>query len=265
MCIREGETKYHEACNNAMLFIMEGRVECAVRGAVACEARWGQILFIPIRSCYQFHALRNTEILIIRLFQPMRLCESFRIESLYDEKRQDTEEKYALQLKRGFSTLEIHPSLWDFLKNLRRSVADGLKCKRYFELAVEQFFILLRCYYHREELYDFLYMVLSKNVVFSEYIRLRWMNFKTVKDMADSMCLAPKYFTRKFKTILGENPHRWMEKNRARHIYKELTLTDKALKQIAAENGFESMSQFTQFVKRALGHTPIEIKRKIMQ
>ena len=43
-------------------------------------------------------------------------------------------------------------------------------------------------------------------------------------------------------------------------IQKELTTTDKMIKQIAFEQGFDNKSQFTKFCKKELGANPTEIR-----
>lgn len=257
--LHKGETGIFNTECHAIYFFLEGSVRLTGRNFSSCEFFRLQVLFLPAEECYSYETLRDAEILVIRLLEPAKLCDSFRVETLYDIRYQNTEKIDSTE-ERGFRVMDIHPALRDFLHGIHRSLIDGVRCRRYFELNVELLFILLRCYYPKHKLYEFLYTVLSGDVVFSEYIRLRWMNFRSVKELAASMHLSPNHFTRKFTGVFGQSPYKWMSSARAKAVYNDLVYTEKNLKQMASDNGFSSMSMFTQFIKRELGKTPTEIR-----
>jgi AraC-like DNA-binding protein len=244
---------------------MKGSIRMVFPNGSTYKLYEGKMIFVPTGSIFSWTTLEDTQLLVYRLLNPShKLCDNFPVERLYfnDSDHPDDEQ---IQLEGGipedcFSTLDIHPRLWQRLECTRDTIADGVRCKKYFEMEVEELFLMIRLYYCREDIYRFLHFIITGNMLFSEYVRLRWKNYHTVSELAWSMHLTPKYFTRKFKLYFGQLPHQWMANNRAQIIFGELTTTNKSLKQIATENGFRTFQHLAAFTKKMFGKTPTEIR-----
>ena len=76
------------------------------------------------------------------------------------------------------------------------------------------------------------------------------------------MNMTTKSFTLKFKTIFNVSPYQWMLEGKTQDIHNEITKTDKPFKQIAAENGFAALSQFSRFCKKHLRQNPSKIRQR---
>ena len=120
--------------------------------------------------------------------------------------------------------------------------------------------MLLRIYYPKEEIYDFLYLILSGDTAFSEYVRLYWHRFHNVAEIAESLNITARQFSSKFKAVFGLTPYKWMKRERAKMIKTQLLDANKTIKQVAFENGFCDLPQFTKFCKKEIWKTPTDIR-----
>ena len=249
-----------EICTNIVFFIMKGKVEFTLdEGDTSFETSEGQIFFTTIGKSCNLCVLEKARIVIFRIYNPIILCENFPIEKLYNMRELSVSGEY-IPKNRGIKLLEINTRVKYFLEGMIACISDGLKCRCWFEMKIKEFFLLLRAYYPKESLHEFLFLILSKDAVFSEYIRLNWQRFNSIADMADSFFTTPKNFSLRFSSVFGKPPSRWIRENRAQKVKREIVSTKKSFKQIAVDNGFSSDALFTRFCRKELGETPTKIR-----
>lgn len=246
--------------NTEIIFIMEGRIRFSSKSYPLYEGVKGQILFLPADSSYTYEALTNSMIIIFRILNPVILCENISLENLYSV-NQPAGNEYDPRTK-NVGKLEMNARFWHFLDGIADCLSDGIRCRTWLDMKINEFFILLRIYYAKEHIYDFLYMIVSSNTTFSEQVRLHWKRFQTSNQLAKFLNYSPKQFTMRFVAVFGQTPYRWMMEGRAHIIHNEITTTNKQFKQIAFENGFTSDSAFTRFCKNELGNTPSLIREE---
>jgi AraC-like DNA-binding protein len=255
----KGFEEVRKANNNEVVFFMNGKLKYRFRTFSDVILSKGQILFVPAGESFSYKVVSNVTLIVFRLYDHVQLCESFQLEKLYGSRGTEPESDHEPRTK-NLNLLEIKPCVWHFLDSLYDYLNDGVKCRCFFEIKVKEFFTLLRLYYQKEEIHDFLYLILSGDTAFSEYVRQRWRRFRSVKEMADSVYMTQKHFSEKFKNIFGMTPHKWMEEGRANMMLNELTTTNKSFKQIASELGFSSEQQFSKFSRRVFGKTAKELR-----
>lgn len=259
--IVKGQKGEHTATSNMVVFIIEGRLGYTFKNCPGHDGVKGQILFVSSGSSFCYQVLANTEIIIFRITDPVSMCSNYTIERLYKEtgnnKQPRNDHEPATKL---YGCMEINARLWHFLQGISDCVGDGLKCRCWFEMKIKEFFLLVRAYYPKEEIHDFLYPILSRDAVFSEHIRKYWKEFSTVNELAAFMHMTPKQFSTRFVQVFGKTPYKWMTEGRAQIIHRQITSTTKLFKQIAMENGFTSDSLFTRFCKTTFGKTPSQIR-----
>jgi AraC-type DNA-binding domain-containing proteins len=251
-----GETAELTAKDNEVIFLMEGRIRYVFDTYPECEVGEGNILFLPMGYRFICNPLSDIRIVIFRLYDPIRLCERYSIEKLFNSENDNN------SCTRILKTLEIKPQIWHFITGLTSCIEDGVKCRHYFEMKIKEFFLMLRMYYPKSELRDFFGMILSSDVSFSEYVRSNRNKYSTVKALAESMHLTKKQFNKRFKNVFDRTPHGWMKEGRTQAILGEVTETEKPFKQIAFENGFKSFEEFTRFCKKEIGSTPTQLRDK---
>ena len=260
--IVKGNSSKLSVINNEIVFIIEGRVRYCFQDLPTHEGVKGQIIFRPAGEHYSYEALADSIVVIFRLLNPLLLCRKFSIEKLY-EIQAIVPGCFPEREKKRIGTLEINSRIWCFLEMLIDCIADGLKCRCWFDLKITEFFTYLRVYYTKDEARDFFLSILSGDTAFSEYIRLNWHRFASVNEMASSLHMNRNRFSKQFVKIFGTSPYRWMVKGRAKRAYDELTTTNKPFKQIVADNGFGTETQFTRFIKKEFGKTPTELRKSV--
>lgn len=261
--IVKGKTEELHITASEIVFFLEGRIRFTFKDKSGYEGVKGQFFFLPSGSIYSCQALVNSMVIIFRITKPLRLCNSFPIEKLYNSDK--PVEDCQLSTKCHLGILEINTSLWHFLYGINDCLGDGIRCRYYFELKIKELLFYLRMYYTKEELCDFFILILSGNTIFSEYVRLNWQRFHSITEMAGSMNLTHRQFLNRFITVFGARPQQWLNEEKAHVIHREITTTAKQFKQIAAENGFAHEAILTRFCKRKLGATPTEIREGKVQ
>lgn len=246
---------------NKIVFIIEGSLKYIRADFPDYRGEKGNILFIPLRNTYSFKAESDSKIIVFRVHTPLKLCDNLAVESLFKEDEVMSENDYSPE-NTGYGKLVINVRIWQFLDHLEACISDGLKCRCWFDLKIKEFFVLLRVYYTHKEIHDFLYLILSSNVAFSEYVRENWVKFQSVNEIAESMHMSTKNFSTQFVYVFGKTPYQWMLDEKSRFIYQEIISSDKLFKQISTEYGFASDSLFTRFCKHKFGMTPTEIRDK---
>ena len=83
----------------------------------------------------------------------------------------------------------------------------------------------------------------------------------TVKYFADLACLSPNYFGDMMKRETGKTPQEHIQ-NKVLDLAKEEILgSDKPIKEIAFDLGFQYSQHFNQFFKRNVGQTPTQYRK----
>jgi AraC-like DNA-binding protein len=239
---------------NEIVFILKGRMLFSLLGNPGGEVRGGEVAFLPAGDKLRLKAITDSTVLIVRLTESLHLCNSFSLERLHCQMN-------GMKRPKSLYTLGIHPRLKSFARELTAIVEDGLLCRFYFRAEVTRLFILLRTYYPPDDLCHFFYPILSPDTAFSGQVQMYHLKHKSVRELAQAMNLSPRQFTRRFIAVFGQPPYEWMQKEKARMIYGELCMSDKPIKMIAADFGFNIQENFIRFCKTALGATPGAIRR----
>lgn len=250
----EEETTFRK---NEIVFMLEGKVRFLFRDYSEKEHRAGEFIFIPVGGVFRFEVLKETLVIVIRLNENVKFCKRYRIEDLYMQKGRIDESP-----RMKIHALEIIPPLRSFLMGLHETVSGGLTCRNYFDLKAKELLVLLKAYYPKEALREFFSLILSPDTVFSEYVRANHHKYKTAKEIAESMHITPKLFSKKFISIFGEPALNWMTREKALSIYSELYSGNEPITLIVDKYRFSSQSHLNKFCKREFGKNPGEIRRR---
>ena len=79
---------------------------------------------------------------------------------------------------------------------------------------------------------------------------------------ADKLCITPKYLSSICKMQTGKTASDLIDEMTVNYIKQMLTSSEKSIKEIAAEAGFDNLSFFGKYVKRELGMSPRDYRMK---
>jgi AraC-like DNA-binding protein len=212
----------------------------------------GQFMFFPAGCWLRYETIADATVLIFRLINDS--CKCFSIEQLY-------EDIVKLEKQKILAPLQINARLQHFAEGILQSWEDGMRCTNYFEAEITKLLIMLPTYYSKEELFRFFYPIVSPNTVFSEYVRMNWRKYLTINKLSESMNMTPQQFSRQFALIFNQTPRDWIQKEKARFVYREICQSNKQFKEIADAFGFTDQSNFNRFCRKFFDKTPKELRK----
>ena len=242
-----------------VLFILEGGIELFCKDEPNYQAAKGKMLFLVAGSQCSYKSLKKSTVVFFRIQAPINLCRDLSLEDLYVKEKRKRKKVYKPE-HNNFGELDMNLQVRQLVDNISQSLEHGLTCHYWLEIKVQEFFLLLRIYYSKESIYEFLYPILSNDIAFSEQIRLHWKKFQTAAELAAFLNLTIKKFTMQFTAVFGQTPYQWMLQERARIVLFEVKSTGKLFKEIAVENGFSSESSFIRFCRKEFNKTPTQIR-----
>ena len=255
----KGKSEVADLIFHKIIFIAEGRLKLSYKDEPGYQTAKGKMLFLVAGSRCSYKAIENTTVVFFRIQAPINLCRDFSLEDLYTRMNRKRKDTYKPE-HNNFGELDISSQIEQLMDDISQSVGSGLNCHYWLEIKVKEFFLLLKISYTQEEIYEFLYPILSNDIAFSEQIRLHWKKFQTAAELAAFLNLTSKRFTAQFTAVFGLTPYQWMLQERARSVLFEIKSTGKQFKKIALENGFSSESSFTRFCRKEFNKTPTQIR-----
>lgn len=247
------ETMSHYRCEtNCILLLLEGQTKLAINTKEWKIVNQGELFLAPTGILLSYLSLKDCKVLILHTNNLLNICQSFNISTLFKEAKlnKSTLESYK------FKTLKMNEHLWDYAKVVDKILTEQLLCINLHRIKIEEFMILLRVYYTKEDLYNFFYFTLNPDTVFFEYVQLNWCKYKTVNEFAASMNFSPQYFTKRFKEIFDQSPGKWIQNKKKKLILSEIQASLKSFQQISDEYGFSSQSHFNRFCKKMFRCSP---------
>lgn len=222
-----------------------------------------EIIFLPVGKEFQYKAFHNSNLIIFRLLTPISLCEGYSPEMLYKDVIVHLgtlmNEENKNECKPG--RIGILPPVAHFFESISIGIASGMKCRCWFDLKINELFMLLRVYYPKQELYGFLYPAISGDNEFSEYVLKYWREHPSVKKLSASMYMTTRQLSARFMAVFATTPGQWIIAQKAQIIHHDIICTTKPFSLIASENGFNTESVFTHFCKRVFDKTPSELRK----
>ncbi|MFC7529363.1 helix-turn-helix transcriptional regulator [Actinoplanes sp. GCM10030250] len=82
-----------------------------------------------------------------------------------------------------------------------------------------------------------------------------------VRAIAAVAHLSPAYFSRCFRTVFGETPHRYLQRRRIERSMFLLRETGRSVTDVCSEVGFNSLGTFSRTFREIVGETPSGYRR----
>lgn len=252
--IEKGQEYSYTAHDHKLLFVKEGKLLLSYGECWHKEFLPEEFTFLSSLSSIKYKALEDTQVVLFRIREYIKLCDRYSMERLKDEVDAGVKNE-------GLVFLKFDPVLKDFIKSVVERYTDGLRCFYYSNLKVQELFFILRAYYKKEDLARLFYLLLSDDIQFSDFIYQNYTKVKTVKELADKANYSVSGFEKRFKKTFGISAGSWLNKKRAVQIYHEINCSMKPLKIITSEYGFSSPSHFNDYCKSQFGDTPGGIRQ----
>lgn len=236
----------------AIIFILKGSLSLTYEHFLGIKVSRGKIILLPPGCHYKAHTAEGCVAFVFRLSQIDHFCDRFSLERLALEE---------VDQERDLQVLNMTEIIENYILDLHGHHMQGLRCHMYHEIKVKEFFFLLRAYYPKKKLAGFFRPLLSNDCKFMNFVLQHYKKVKTVYEFAELYQCSVSSFDKKFRHTFGMAPYQWMIQKKIGTLYNEINTTDKPFLQIAKEQKFSSLPQFTDFCKKHFGYSPSKMRR----
>lgn len=73
---------------------------------------------------------------------------------------------------------------------------------------------------------------------------------------------SPAHFSRQFRAVFGETPHRYLQRRRVERAMELLRETDRPVTEICFEVGFNSLGTFSRTFSEIVGESPSSYRKR---
>lgn len=235
-----------------MCFVLSGSFIISYDRYLEKDIETDKAILLPPGCHFKASTDTGVELLVYKLYDLMLFCDRTTVRSLMKSNKRLNNEPYFLSVKQY---------LKDYLIFLRDNLVSGLNSNMFLELKGRELFILLKEYYTKDELASFLSPMLTRDISFSTFVLNNYTQVKTVNDFARLYACSLSSFEKRFKSVFGTSPYKWMKDRKVNLVFHELNTTNKPIKQIADEQGFPSLPQFNDYCKKHLGYPPGKLRK----
>lgn len=255
--------KYIEVCkdekfiinaenNFYLVFFLTGEISVSCKDYENVHFHGGQMVLHSMKFGCEWTSLLDTSCIALVLDNDILPCDRKVIKE-YAELWLDTVP--------SSQPLQIKPVLKHFLKSVKKYLNDDISCSLMHTMKRQELSLIFRRYYSQEEIYPFSLPLVCKTHEFKTFVMDNYLKMKGLKEFVDLSGMNLSQFNRKFKSHFKESPYQWLIKQRAKHVYQELSLTNKSFTAIAQEFHFSDASHFNRYCKSMYGGSPSEIRK----
>jgi len=240
---------------NCLIFTTEGSVNLYYDDVELLLAP-NTIAFVPLPNIFDIKAITESTLIINYFNKPIELCEKLTFERLAN---------FIDENDNNYKTLPIIDIINKYLESLVSVLDSGARCKHFFAIKHQELIFLLRFYYPKEQLAQFLAPIISKDINFKTIVLKNHLKANNVKHLAELCHYSIPVFNREFLKNFNEPPLRWLNKRRCEHIKARLKDKSIPFSHIIDDFGFSSAAHFTVFCKKHFGRAPRDIRRSYMK
>ena len=241
--------------NYTLIFILSGEVRASCNEFVNVRFQTGEIMLCPMNSSCIWETIDDVKSIILKGKPELPPC---------DEKSLRERADLWLNAVSTFQPLPIRSRLTHFLETVRMYLDDGITCPYLHKSKMLELSMIFRAYYSPEELISFFFPAVRYTHEFELFVMNNYLKMKGVKEFVDLSGMNLSTFNRKFKTHFNQSPYQWLIKQKSKHMYHELSTTNKSLATIARDFHFADASHFNRYCKAMFGASPSKIRENIL-
>lgn len=240
-----------------LIFLIEGKALISCNEFMDIPIKGGEIALCPVNSIFTWISMTRTATVILEAtHNVMPICNRISI-----KKDADT----WLNVIPNFPILPIKERLMQFLYSIKNYLEDGIICPYMHKYKQLELSLIFREYYSPEELRPFFLPTVCNMHEFEIFVMNNYLKIKGVKEFVDLSGMNLKAFNQKFKDHFNISPYQWLIKQKSKHIYYELSSTDKSFSRIAKEFKFTDASHFNRYCKSMFGGSPSQIRKSFIE
>lgn len=238
---------------NYLIFMLEGSavVDCGEYSRNFVE---GDIFLIPKFVEARFVATSKCKVISCVYDSLETLCSKFNLTTYWAN---------CGKINYDFRPVAIHPRMRDFLDQLTYFLEQGVKCKHYHLLKMQEMFFIFRWLYTGEQIIQLFYPITGQISDFWTFVMKNYTKVQDVKQFAGLAGMSRTNFEVAFKKEFNMSVKQWMLKQKAKHIKAYMSTPNVCINDVIFKFDFNSPTHFTRFCKNQFGCTPSEMKASL--
>jgi len=253
--VAKGNSLHFYSEMNQIIFVIKGSLTLFCKKVNNKKINNGELFLISLHRPGFITALEDITMMVIKLNLNINFCERLPLDLLL-EKTHDNEEDDNIGI------LIANQKIMDYATSIQENRVDNeLNCCYYYDIKIREFLFLLRAYYDKKQIMSFFYPIFSGDYVFQSKIYKHLENAKTVKELAPLLNYSLSGFEKKFKRVFDVSPYQWMQEQKAKKIYHEITCSKKSFTEMSFDYGFSSPAHFNDFCRTHFNNTPGGIRK----
>ena len=234
-----------------LVFLISGKVLISCNEFIDIPLHSGQMGIWPMNSKCSWKVLSDVSSIVLRGKDDNVPCD-----------------KIAMERRAGswhdaipaFPILSIKERLMEFIVSVMKYLDDGVSCPYMYTAKQKELSMIFRSYYSTEELVQFFFPTVRRTPEFETFVMNNYLKMKGVQEFVDLSGMNLSTFNRKFKAHFKQSPYQWLIQQKSKHIYHDLSATNKTFASIAREYNFSDASHFNRYCKTMFGSSPSTIR-----
>ena len=236
-----------------LVFLISGKVLVSCNEFIDVPLHSGEISLWPMNSKCSWKTLSDTSCIVFRGGDDHVPC---------DRKSLERPTHSWHDAVPAFRTLIIKARLMEFLESVKQYLDDGVVCPYMYIAKQKELSMIFRAYYPSEELVPFFFPTVRRTHAFESFIMNNYLKVKGVQEFVDLSGMNLSTFNRKFKSHFKQSPYQWLIQQKSKHIYHDLSATNKTFAAIAREYDFSDASHFNRYCKAMFGASPSTVRKR---
>ena len=236
-----------------LVFLFSGKALVSCNEFIDVPFHAGEIGLWPMNSKCSWKTLANTSSIVLRGGDEHVPC---------DKKSLERHTRSWHDVVPSFHFLPIKERLMEFLQSVKKYIDDGVGCPYMYHAKRKELSMIFRAYYPSEELIPFFFPTVRYTHEFETFVINNYLKIKGVQEFVDLSGMNLSTFNRKFKAHFKQSPYQWLIQQKSKHIYHDLSATDKTFANIAREYDFSDASHFNRYCKAMFGSSPSTIRER---
>jgi AraC-like DNA-binding protein len=230
--------------------LLEGSIEFATGFDNTMRINKGRLFLVGKGTKFTIRFLEESCLIFFKITKEVDFCMRVQKSTAFLEELKDSE----------MITLEINSLIHSLLKQFIIAYKQGLRCEHYLSAKLTELIVLINAFYPLDMVTQFFLPLFSQDVLFKTTILTNKNKIFNVAQYAKLTYHTVETFRNHFKLIFHKTPKQWIEEEREKLIFYELTKGNKSLKEIADLSGFNSETEFLRFCKKRFDKTAMFIR-----
>lgn len=234
---------------NYMFCVLNGRCIIQSDTCKPRDTRGGEMLLVPRTISCSVTVQQDVQLIVFGFDLPQNSCDRLIFEN-YAE--------YASQITYDASPQPIKEPLRIMLENIAYYLQAGLNCGHLHQLKNQEFFLLIRGFYTKQEIAQLFYPLIGKSLDFRNKILRNYSSSTSVAELIRNSGLSRSSFFVRFKQEFGMTAKDWLAIRVRQEIVHLASNRQLSTKEIMHCLNFDSPQQFNRFCKHNFGLPPTQ-------